>query len=71
MCERCEQIWREEFVDQPKLKLRVNVSIERTDNYNERLTINDEMEIPAQNFLEMCSILGQFQQLTDKVKGAK
>jgi hypothetical protein len=58
-------------MQQQKLKLKIQISVEKVDNYNERLTINDEMEISSRSFLEVCSIIGRFQGLANEIKGGK
>ena len=54
--------------DNDTMKLRINISIERQFS-GERLTVNNELEIPNQGFMELCSVLAQFDALAKKVKG--
>lgn len=51
-----------------KLRLRVNISIERNDRCSEHLNISEEIMIEDKSFMEICGILGEFQKLTEKFK---
>jgi hypothetical protein len=51
-----------------KLRLRVNISIERDDRSSERLNITEEIMLNDKSFMEICGILGEFQKLTESFK---
>jgi len=51
-----------------KLRLRVNISIERDDRSSERLNITEEIMLNDKSFMEICGILGEFQKLTEMFK---
>lgn len=52
-------------------KLRVNLTVERynTGNYQgERLSVNEELDLTADTFVDIAKILGQFQDLTKAIR---
>jgi hypothetical protein len=51
-----------------KLRLRVNISIERDDRSSERLNVSEEVMLNDKSFMEICGILGEFQKLTETFK---
>ncbi|MCI4357363.1 MAG: hypothetical protein L3K18_09580 [Thermoplasmata archaeon] len=57
-----------------RLRLRISVSIQpESGNYtsNGNLEVREDFEIPQMGFLEMCRILGQFQELASKFKASR
>lgn len=48
------------------MKLRISVSIEK--QFGERLSVNEEIELPVDGFIEACKILGEFDSLVGRIK---
>lgn len=51
-----------------KLQIRINISIEKSPYFNERLTVKQEFTVKNQDFIGVCKILGQIDELAEKVK---
>jgi hypothetical protein len=52
---------------QQEMVVRIDVSISQPQMGMGSLMIREEMTLPADTFIEMCSILGQFQALIEKI----
>ena len=53
------------------MKLRISISIEPEygkENVQGNLQLNEQFEVGSLDFLEVCRILGQFDELAKKVK---
>lgn len=54
-----------------KYNMQLNVSIRSSTYGGNGLTVNEDMEIEAETFLEIAEILGHFHRLAEKFKVAK
>lgn len=50
-----------------QLEMRVSIRDSNPTNYNNRLEVNENIEIKAKDFLEVCEILAQFHNLARKL----
>ncbi len=54
--------------DQNKMRLSIRVSI-RSEQGMGHLEVSEELLLDARNFMDMCRVLGQFQELAEKIRG--
>jgi len=53
------------------LHLEIRITIRSGDYGGNQLSLTEDLTLTAGDFMEMCTILGQFSQLSDKIKEHK
>jgi hypothetical protein len=54
--------------EENKIELRIDVSISQPPGNYQGLRLTETIVLPTRGFLEMCEILGEFQQLADRFR---
>jgi hypothetical protein len=52
-------------------QLQIQAIICKTGNFNERLSVEQTLLVEAHDFLSLCKILGQFQDLAEKLRNTQ